>query len=153
MMADGATWASALIWANTVSCLSIAIYSIIKGVGVWSTTYYDFIFFGLGIIGLILWQILGIPVIALIFSILADALFGLPTIIKTAKNPSTETVPIWLTFSASGALGLFAVNQLLFYEIAYPLYLFIYDTTMLIVVSRIFEKSFRKAYTKPNFKE
>ena len=51
MLAEGSTWAVAILFANTLLCLSIAGYSIVKKVGVWSTGIYDYVFFGLGILG------------------------------------------------------------------------------------------------------
>jgi len=136
MMADGATWASAILWANTICCFIIAIYSIFRKVGVWSTGVQDYILFGLGIIGLVLWQILDLPIFALICAIAADLFFGLPTIIKTYKDPSSETKLVWLAAVISGVCGLLAVANFSFNELAYPFYLFLYDTTLMILVLR-----------------
>ena len=140
MMAEGSTWVVAILFANTALCVSVAGYSLIRKVGVWSTSIYDFVFFGLGILGLVLWQTLGIPVLALICAILADLFFGLPTIFKTYKDPNTETSFVWMMASASGLLSLFAAQNLQFHEIAYPLYLFIYDTTVLLLVLKILKR-------------
>ncbi len=140
MLAEGSTWAVAILFANTLLCLCIAGYSVYRRVGVWSTGIYDYVFFGLGILGLILWQVLDMPVIALVCAIVADLSFGLPTIIKTFKDPSTETPFVWLTATISGLLSLFAVQSFAFHEVAYPLYLFIYDSTVLILVLKIVAK-------------
>ena len=48
MYASGSTWATAILFANTAACVSIAGYSIMRKVGVWSTGIYDGVFFGLG---------------------------------------------------------------------------------------------------------
>ncbi len=140
MFAEGSTWVVGILWANALNCFIIAAYSVIKRVGVWSTGTYDYIFFGLGILGLILWQVLDMPVIALVCAIIADLSFGLPTIIKTYKDPSSETSFIWITASISGLFALFAIQTFTFHEVAYPLYLFIYDTIVLALVLRIFSK-------------
>lgn len=140
MLADGSTWTVAILFANTFLCLSIAIYSIVKRVGVWSTSIYDFIFFGIGIVGLILWQTLNMPIIALVCAIVADLSFGLPTIVKTYKDPSTETPFVWLTATISGLLSLFAAQSFIFHEVAYPGYLFIFDGIVLILTLKIIAK-------------
>ncbi len=140
MIADGSTWTAAILLANTILCISIALYSAIKRVGVWSTGFYDYVFFGFGILGLILWQVLDMPVIAIICAIIADLSFGFPTIIKTYKDPLTETPFVWATASLSGLLSLFAVQHLAFYDFGYPLYLFMYDTLLLLLVLRVFKK-------------
>lgn len=133
MLAEGSVWAVAILFANTALCLLIAVYSIIRKVGVWSTGKQDFIFFGIGILGLILWQVLDMPILALICAIIADFCFGAPTIIKTFKDPSTETPFVWATATISGFLSLFALQNLSFHEVAYPLYLFIFDGVVLIL--------------------
>jgi hypothetical protein len=95
----------------------------------------------LGILGLILWQILDLPIIALICAIIADLSFGIPTIIKTWKKPETETPFAWSMSSLSGLLSLLAIQHFVFYEIAYPLYLFIFDTIVWLLVLRIIRKN------------
>jgi hypothetical protein len=140
MLAEGSTWVVAILLANAFLCLTIAIYSIFRKVGVWSTSVYDFIFFGIGIIGLVLWQILDIPTIALVCAMVADFSFGLPTIIKTYKNPATETPFVWVTATISGLLSLFAARSFAFHEIAYPLYLFLFDITVLLLVVKIISR-------------
>ena len=140
MFASGSTWATAILFANTALCVSIAGYSIIRKVGVWSTGPHDVVFFGLGIVGLILWQVLNEPVIAIVCAILADLFFGLPTIIKTYKDPSTETPFVWATASLSGLFSLFALRNFGFSEAAYPVYLFIFDSTVLSLVLKLFSR-------------
>lgn len=137
MLAEGSVWAVAILFANTGLCLLIALYSIVRKVGVWSTGIQDFIFFGIGVIGLVLWQILDMPVLALVCAIIADLCFGVPTIIKTFKDPSTETPFVWLTATISGFLSLFALQNFSFHEVAYPLYLFLFDTTVLLLTLRL----------------
>jgi len=140
MLASGSQWVVALLFANTLFCFSVAGYSIVRKVGVWSASVYDFLFFGLGILGLILWRVTGSPIIALVLAIIADLSFGLPTIIKTYKNPKSETYFAWLASTASGLLSLFAVENLNFSEVAYPFYLFTYDMVVLLLVLRIIRK-------------
>ncbi len=136
MMAEGSTWATAILWANSFFCVVIAVYGAIKKVGVWSTTTYDYIFFALGLVGLVLWQTLNLPILALVCAILADLFFGIPTIIKTLKDSKSETRLVWLFACMSGIFGLFAISRFVFFDAAYPIYLLIYDTTMMILVLR-----------------
>jgi len=141
MLAEGSQWVVAILFSNSFLCLAIAGYSIFKKVGIWSTTVYDYVFFGLGILGLVLWQVLDIPLIALICAIIADFSFGVPTIIKTYKDPSSETYFVWLTAAMSGLFSLFAVRNFSFTEVGYPLYLFIFDTIVLLLALRIIRKT------------
>lgn len=134
MLSDGGEWSVVILLANTVSCLFVVFYSIHKKVGVWSTNKFDFIFFGLGILGVILWQIFDAPLVAIICAVLADLSFGIPTIIKTYKNPKSEKYLAWLACSFAGLLSLFAVKSFALSEFLYPLYLFIFDTTILFLI-------------------
>jgi len=134
MVAEGSTWAVALLFANTVVCLLIAAYSALRKAGVWSTGPQDIAFFVFGLIGLILWQITDVPMYALVLSIIADASFGIPTIIKTLKDPSSETLFPWSMSVTSEIFGMLALKVFAFHEVAYPLYLFFYDITILLIV-------------------
>lgn len=134
MVSDGWSWSVFIIFANTLSCLLVVGYSIYKKVGVWSTTVYDFVFFGLGILGIILWQTFDIPIIAIICAVLADLFFGIPTIIKAYKNPKSELPIAWLACMIAGLLSLFAVRSFSLVDFLYPLYLFIFDTTVFLTV-------------------
>jgi len=137
MHAEGSRWVIAILVANSFNSLFIAAYATFKKVGIWSTGIYDYIFIGLGALGLVLWQTLDMPILALVSAITADLCFGIPTIIKTYKNPATETRFVWTAAAASGLLSLFAIQTFAFYEVAYPLYLFIFDATVLMLVLKI----------------
>ncbi len=134
MIASGFSWSVVILFANSLSCLIVVFYSIYKKVGIWSTTIYDYIFFGLGILGIILWQTFNLPIIAILCAVFADLFFGIPTIIKAYKNPKSETYLAWLSCSIAGLLSLFAVGSYVITEFLYPLYLFIFDTLILLIV-------------------
>jgi hypothetical protein len=134
MISAGGKWAVLILFANFLSCIIVVLFSIYKKVGIWSTTPYDYLFFGLGIIGIVLWQVFDIPLLALICCVIADLCFGIPTIIKAYKNPKTENSLAWFSSSLSGLLSIFALNSFLISEAIYPVYLFIFDLTILSIV-------------------
>lgn len=140
MLAEGSQWAVAILLANTLACFLIAIYSVIQKVGTWESSRYDLTFFGLGVVGLVLWQILNLPILALICAILADFCFGVPTLIKSWKDPSTETPFVWTMATLSGLLSLFALRNFSFMESAYPVYLFTFDLLVLLIVLKVIKK-------------
>ena len=140
MLAEGSTWATALLFGNTAICLLIVLGAIISKTGVWSTGLQDYVFFGAGLLGIVLWQTLDMPILALICAILADICFGVPTIIKTFKDPTTETPFVWVMSVVSEIFGLLALQNLSFHEAAYPIYLFIYDSTVLLLILKIFQR-------------
>ena len=134
MLAEGSTWAVALIFANTVMCLVIAFSAMAIKTGVWSTGFQDYAFLGAGLLGIVLWQTLNMPVLALICAILADLAFGIPTIIKTFKDPSTETPFLWAMSVLAEIFGLLALSNFSFSEAAYPVYLFIFDLIIFLII-------------------
>jgi len=140
MLAEGSTWAVALIFANTVMCSIIAFSAIATKAGVWSTGIKDYVFFGAGLLGILLWQTLDMPILALVCAILADLAFGIPTIVKTFKDPSTETPFPWAMSVVAEIFGLLALKELSFHEVAYPVYLFIFDITIFLIILKIFKR-------------
>ena len=134
MISVGFTWGVAIVAANSVLCFTVAIYSILKKTGVWQTTIYDYMFFALGVVGIILWQTFNNPDLAISFSIFADLSFGIPTLIKICKNPKSETVLPWVFFAISGIASLFAVSYISYTEVAYPIYMAIYDSSALLLL-------------------
>ncbi len=138
MLAGGSQWAVAIVFANATACLLVVLFSLYRKVGIWHTTKFDYFFLGLGIIGLVLWQTLNIPVLALIFAILADFSFGIPTIIKTYKKPNSETWFPWFLMVLSGIFSLFAIRNFSFIESAYPIFLLSFDSTIFVLALRIF---------------
>lgn len=140
MFAEGSTWTVALIFANTVMCLIIAFSAMTTKTGIWSTGVQDYIFFGAGLLGIALWQILDMPILALVFAILADLAFGIPTIIKTYKDPTTETPFPWAMSVVAGIFGILAIQHFVFYDAAYPVYLFIFDIIVFLLILKIFKR-------------
>jgi hypothetical protein len=134
MLANGGSWSVVIIFANTLSCLLVVAYSIYKKVGVWSTTLYDYVFFGLGILGIILWQTFDVPLIAVVCSVLADLFFGIPTLVKAYKNPKSELTIAWFSCTIAGLFSLFAVRSFMVIDFLYPLYLFIFDSMVFLIL-------------------
>lgn len=141
MYAEGSTWLALIVGANTLTCSLVVIFSVLKDVGVWNASKYDLGFFLLGLVGLLLWLTLDMPILALVCAIAADFFFGVPTIIKTYNDPESETPFAWIMATLSGVLSLFAIRVFAFYEIAYPLYLFLFDSLILLLVLKIIRKS------------
>ena len=54
--------------------------------------------------------------------------------------PETETYFAWAASATSGLLSLFAIERFNFAELAYPLYLFIFDTLVLLLVLKILRR-------------
>ena len=139
MLDSGSTWATIFIFANSASSMSVVLYSMYKKVGIWSTTIYDYIFFSLGILGIILWQLLNMPLVAIILSVLADLLFAIPTVIKVYRNPRSESANGWIPYCIAGIFGLLAIRSISLTETLYPFYIFFINFLILIII--LFKKN------------
>ena len=141
MIDSGSKWSTLFIFANSFSCFTIATYSIYKKVGVWSTTIYDFLFFGLGILGIILWQTLDLPIAAIFLSVTADVFFSIPTLVKIYKNPKSENYVAWIPYCIAGIFGVLAISRLTLSEILYPTYVCVINIVMLLMILLLKEKN------------
>ncbi len=144
MLSNIFNWGAVFIATNAASCFVIVVYSLVKKVGVWKVSGYDYGLFISGLIGLILWQISSNPDLAIFFTLLADLFFGIPTLIKIYKRSYSETIFPWVVASLAGFCGLLAVSYLSFTEIAYPVYLAIFDFSVLALLLFSRRKFLRK---------
>jgi hypothetical protein len=107
-----------------VAPLMVLIASFMNKKAEWKLTRFDLTCGALSIIGLILWQITKVGNIAIVFSILADGLAGLPIVVKSYKYPETEAGWPWLMAAISGIMTLLTITDWNFANYGFPLYLF-----------------------------
>jgi hypothetical protein len=103
--------------------LTIFIASFVNKQAVWNLTGFDLVCGTLSIIGLVLWYITKSGNIAIIFSILADALAATPTIVKSFNYPETESAWPYFASTISAILTLLTVKVWNIANIAFPLYI------------------------------
>jgi hypothetical protein len=103
--------------------LTIFIASFVNKKAVWNLTGFDLICGALSIVGLVLWFITKSGNIAIIFSILADALAALPTEVKSFNYPETESAWPYFASTISAILTLLTVTVWNLANIAFPLYI------------------------------
>lgn len=99
----------------------IFLLSIKKGEGGWSL-FDRFSLVG-AFMSLILWWISGSALVALLFNISIDFFGMLPTVKKSYYNPKSEEGFPWLISSFSGVVNIFAIENLSFSIIIYPVYI------------------------------
>lgn len=104
----------------------------------WKIGMFDILCGASAAIGIILWQVTSDPVMALIFSIVADILGGIPTVRKAYEAPQTEkSLPYFLSMASMG-VTLFSVHVWTFLNFGFPLYiLFINSLIFGLVVSKV----------------
>ncbi len=103
--------------------LTLFIASFVNKKAVWNLTGFDLMCGALSIIGLVLWFITKSGNIAIIFSILADGLAAMPTIVKSFNYPETESAWPYFASTISAILTLLTVKVWNIANIAFPLYI------------------------------
>ena len=121
--------------------LTTFIASFVNKKAEWKLTTFDLICGALSMIGLILWLITKVGNVAIFFSIVADGLAAVPTIVKAYKYPDTEIAWPWLATDFGVVLTLLTLNEWTFANSAFIVYIFIVDTLIFSLVQfRIGEK-------------
>ena len=93
----------------------------------WKLTRFDVICGILSVAGLILWLVTKVGNLAIFFSIVADGLAALPTLVKAYKYPETELAWPWLATCVGVTLTLLTLTELTFANSAFIIYIFIAD--------------------------
>jgi hypothetical protein len=91
----------------------------------WRLTRFDVACGALSAAGLILWLITKVGNVAIFFSIAADGLAALPTLVKAYKHPETEIAWPWLATCVGVALTLLTLKEWTFVNSGFIIYIFI----------------------------
>ncbi len=107
----------------------------------WKVTSFDLVCGFLSIVGLILWLITKVGNIAIFFSIVADGLAAVPTIVKSYKYPDTELAWPWLATVFGVVLTLLTIKELTFANSGFIVYILLVNTFIFgLIQFRIGEK-------------
>jgi len=102
---------------------TIFIASFVNKKAEWKLTGFDLMCGALSIVGLVFWYITKSGDIAIIFSILADGLAALPTVVKSFNYPETESAWPYFASTISGILTLLTIKVWNLANIGFPLYI------------------------------
>lgn len=114
--------------------LLVLIASFVNKKSVWKITTFDIVCGILSLVGVGLWFITRTATIAIAFSILADALAGLPTLVKSFKEPETESSLVFFLGAISAAITILAAKVWDFAHVGFALYIFIICAVIFILV-------------------
>jgi len=114
--------------------LSIFFASFFNKNAEWKLTKFDIACGVLSCIGLVLYLITEVGVVAILFSIIADGLASLPTIKKSIWFPETESVHPYLASMIGAVLTLLTLKLWDFINSAFLIYLIIVCFVILVLV-------------------
>jgi len=114
--------------------LLIFIASFFNKKAVWKLGTLDYICGALSIVGLVLWLVTKVGNIAIIFSILADALAAIPTIIKSYRAPESESYSVYLAGWINGGITLLTITSWNFATWGFPVYILVLNFLLFILI-------------------
>lgn len=128
VLAKGWQWSMTSVLSSAVGCLTIGLVALISRN--YSLARGDWKFLGLGALCIGLYVLSGNAWITTIFAISADALLGIPTILKAVREPELERSPAWALGAASSALALVICFGHSWIFVLFPAYLFCFNGLM-----------------------
>ncbi|WP_243294803.1 hypothetical protein [Geothrix mesophila] len=129
----GLSWAS---FAAGFTPLLIVAASFFNKKAYWKTEPRDYYLMAAAIIGIALWAMTDKPNLAILFSLLADMLAGIPTLIKSYRHPHSES---WVAYAVSAfgfGISFLSIQTHTFENTTFVAYLFILNGTCAVLASR-----------------
>jgi hypothetical protein len=117
----GASWSIIILIGVTFNTTLVTILALI-GYGYKEYGKTEVICVIFAVLAIVIWQVTGEPVLAILLSILADAFASIPTLVKTYKYPESEHAFSWFLITLGGICGILATNIFNTANLAYPIY-------------------------------
>ncbi len=114
----------------------ILIASFFSKKAVWKLGTLDYVCGAVALLALVCWQLTNDANVAILFSVLADGLAAVPTVVKSYRYPQTENYIIYLCGSLSAVITLLTIQQWAFQYFAFPLYIFLMNGLLTFFIVR-----------------
>jgi len=115
----------------------------------WKITKFDILCGLLSVVGLILWYLTNNPNLAILFSIFADLMAGIPTLAKSYKYPETENFLEFASSFVSMGIAMLTFKNFGFAFLAFPIYIIFYDFSAFLLIKfklgKIIDKQLQRA--------
>jgi hypothetical protein len=131
--ADGAGWSMLMLLGQAVTTGLTFVLSIRRGVG--GLSRLDLTVTAIAGLGVIGWFVSSTPVIATACVVFADTLGVGLMLPKTWREPGSETLSTFVLASLAGLLGALAVGALDFSLLLYPLYFFVVNGIIAVIIA------------------
>jgi hypothetical protein len=130
---EGLSWAS---FVAGFTPLLVVAASFFNEKAYWKSEPRDYYLMAAAIIGIVLWAVTDTPNVALLFSLLADMLASMPTLIKAYRHPHSES---WIAYviSASGfGMSVLSIQTYNCESTAFVAYVFLLNGVLGVLASR-----------------
>jgi hypothetical protein len=133
-LASGGSWALLPVFLAGFGPFLVFFASFVNPKAYWKLGILDYTCGVLAVLALIAWAVTSNPAIAIFFAILADALAGFPTIIKSWKFPETETGLGYVAAWMSAFIGFIIAPNNSFPAIGFLVYLLFLNGSLIIAI-------------------
>jgi hypothetical protein len=131
---QGVGMQSLLAFAVGFGPLCVFLSSFVNKNSFWKIGKLDWICAVFSILGILLWSLTRIGDVAIMFSIFADGIAAVPTIIKSWKAPETESHIVFSFALINAAITLLAIKNWNFANYGFPLYIFLICAILTILI-------------------
>ncbi len=135
----GVGWPILPIFLAGLTPLVIFFASFVNKNAYWKLTPLDYICGALSITALIFYLSSDLIMLTLIFSILADLFAGIPTLVKSWKNPGSESPLLYILSTCGNIVGLLIITHWTFAAYGFGTYLIVMNISILL---GIYQKKF-----------
>jgi hypothetical protein len=108
--------------------------SLINRKAYWHISRLDYVCGALSLLALVLWALTKSSSVAIIFSILSDALAALPTVIKSYREPESENYSVFLFGAISASITLLTINRWSFANYGFPGYILLICLVLFVLI-------------------
>lgn len=129
-------WSTIRIFMSGFGPLLVFIFAFIVKQGYWKLSKFDYLCGALSLIALVVWLMVGSPVIAILIAAVADLFATLPTVIKAWKYPETETLYTYFIGLFTASIVIPAIPIWNIENSAFQIYLLLANVTLFIIVLR-----------------
>jgi hypothetical protein len=98
----------------------------------WKLTRFDYICGLFSLIALVFYFTSQSPVFTIAFSIIADLFVGIPTIVKSWKNPESESPFLYFISNIGNLIGLLIITNWTFAAYGFGIYLILMNSSILL---------------------
>lgn len=124
-LVEGVGLVSLMTFAVGFGPLLVFLASFTNKKAAWKITKFDLFCGSISFLAIILWVITKDAFVALILSIVADAVACIPTLIKSWYHPETEEYKAYLFVAVSAFITLLTIKTWTFFNYGFPLWIFL----------------------------
>ena len=122
-ISNGVSWAAIPVFMSGFSPFLVFTASFFSKKAYWKTSSFDYLCGTLSGLAIVLWLLTNSPNLAIIFSIVSDALAAVPTLTKGWRNPETESAWPFIIGIFSPMTSFLVATTWGFADLAFPIYL------------------------------